>query len=88
MLYHGSEESRIAVRKKMSHKTVIQGHKAYPVIITSFDYPLRDAKYLKKTNWRYIIIDEGHRLKNHNSQLSRYVFLLLLFNLLFRTCLK
>ncbi|KAK3908753.1 Lymphoid-specific helicase, partial [Frankliniella fusca] len=71
LLYHGSEDKRAAVRSKMNRKTVIEGHKAYPVIITSYDYPLRDAKYLRKMNWRYIIIDEGHRIKNHNSQLSR-----------------
>ncbi|XP_034242114.1 lymphocyte-specific helicase-like isoform X2 [Thrips palmi] len=71
ILYYGNEESRIALRKKMSQKKVVEGHKVYPVIITSYDYPLRDAKFLNKTSWRYIIIDEGHRLKNHNSLLSR-----------------
>lgn len=71
ILYHGSEEKRAAVRNKMFQKVVVGGHKMYPVIITSFDYPLRDARVLGKMKWRYIIIDEGHRLKNHNSQLSR-----------------
>ncbi|KAE8747191.1 hypothetical protein FOCC_FOCC006058 [Frankliniella occidentalis] len=71
LVYHGSEDKRAAVRPKMNRKMVVEGHKVYPVIITSYDYPLRDAKHLRKMNWRYIIIDEGHRIKNHNSQLSR-----------------
>ena len=71
ILYHGNEEKRAKAWKKVSQKHIIEGHKVYPVVITSYDYPLRDVKVMKKLNWRYIIIDEGHRLKNHNSQLSR-----------------
>lgn len=72
-MYHGTEDKRIIAREKMTHKKIVQGHKMYPVVITSYDYPLRDAKHLRKMKWRYIIIDEGHRIKNHNSLLSKYV---------------
>ena len=57
----------------MSQKQIVEGRKVYPVVITSYDYPLRDQQILGRLNWRYIIVDEGHRLKNHNSLLSRFV---------------
>lgn len=33
--------------------------------------PLKDQD-LRRINWRYLIIDEGHRLKNHNCLLIKY----------------
>lgn len=73
VIYHGSAEKRAEAKKMMGQKQIVGGRKVYPVVITSYDYPLRDQQVLGKLNWRYIIVDEGHRLKNHNSLLSRSV---------------
>jgi len=44
---------------------------AFPVIITSYEIVMNDRKVLQKYNWKYIVIDEGHRLKNMNCKLIR-----------------
>ena len=39
------------------------------VLITSHDLLLRDSGWLSGVQWHYIIVDEGHRLKNANCKL-------------------
>lgn len=38
--------------------------------MTSHDFLMRDAARLKSVRWHYIIIDEGHRLKNAKCKLN------------------
>lgn len=42
-------------------------------MIVSFDIILRDRPFLAQLPWKFVVIDEGHRLKNLH---SRYVALL------------
>ncbi|CAE6471071.1 unnamed protein product [Rhizoctonia solani] len=41
----------------------------FPVIVTTYDMVIRDRTHLSKYAWKYIVVDEGHRLKNMNSKL-------------------
>ena len=41
------------------------------MVITSYEIIIRDAKDLRKVPWKYIVVDEGHRLKNMNCRLIR-----------------
>ncbi|CAE6465298.1 unnamed protein product [Rhizoctonia solani] len=41
----------------------------FPVIVTTYDMVIRDRIHLSKYAWKYIVVDEGHRLKNMNSKL-------------------
>jgi ATP-dependent DNA helicase len=41
------------------------------VIRTSFDMAIKDSKYLRGFLWKYIVVDEGHRLKNMDCLLIR-----------------
>ncbi|KAI9829327.1 MAG: hypothetical protein M1819_006390 [Sarea resinae] len=43
----------------------------FPVICTSYEICMNDQKYLAKLGWKFIIIDEAHRLKNFNCRLIR-----------------
>merc|ERR1719182_618878 len=46
--------------------------KKFPIIITSFETSIRDQKKLSKLGpFAYVIVDEGHRLKNHRCMLIR-----------------
>lgn len=40
-------------------------------MITHYDLIMRDKAFLKKIHWYYMIVDEGHRLKNHECALAR-----------------
>ncbi|GAB6033284.1 SWI/SNF- matrix-associated actin-dependent regulator of chromatin sub A member 5 [Chamberlinius hualienensis] len=41
--------------------------------ITSYEMVLKEKAVFKKFNWRYLIIDEAHRIKNEKSKLSEIV---------------
>ena len=43
----------------------------FDVVVTSYEMVIKEKNHFKKVHWRYIIIDEAHRIKNENSILSR-----------------
>lgn len=43
----------------------------YPVYVTSYEIVMADVKFLARTIWKYLVVDEGHRLKNFNCRLLR-----------------
>ncbi|KAG9250189.1 SWI/SNF family of DNA-dependent ATPase [Emericellopsis atlantica] len=45
----------------------------FDVCITSYEMVLREKTHLKKLPWKYIIIDEAHRIKNEESSLSQVI---------------
>ncbi|KAJ3380231.1 hypothetical protein HDU84_006066 [Entophlyctis sp. JEL0112] len=67
VLYHGSAPERATIRK--SQMSVM--NKSFPIVVTSFEMVMNDRRYLQKIKWKYIIVDEGHRLKNMNCRLIR-----------------
>jgi hypothetical protein len=40
------------------------------VLLTTFDFVMRDKAKLSRINWNFLIIDEGHRIKNSDSKLA------------------
>uniref|UniRef100_A0A8C0BW03 Helicase, lymphoid specific n=1 Tax=Buteo japonicus TaxID=224669 RepID=A0A8C0BW03_9AVES len=69
MLYHGAQqERRKLVRKIHARQGSLQIH---PVVITSFEIAMRDRNALQHCFWKYLIVDEGHRIKNMNCRLIR-----------------
>lgn len=65
VLYDGRQETRKAIREEYF------GEGKFSVMITHYDLIMRDKQYLKKIHWYYMIVDEGHRLKNHECALAR-----------------
>lgn len=59
--YIGPKLERQNLRKKQWKKS--------DVIITSYDICMIDFEFFFKTHWTYLIVDEGHRLKNFKSKL-------------------
>lgn len=49
----------------------VRGARKALVVVTSHEFLLRDAARLKAVRWHYIVIDEGHRLKNSECKLNR-----------------
>ncbi|KAJ5975737.1 hypothetical protein N7481_009444 [Penicillium waksmanii] len=70
VLYHGSKAEREALRTKHM-KMRNQGDMDFPVICTSYEICMNDRKFLGQYQWRYIVVDEGHRLKNMNCRLIK-----------------
>ncbi|KAI4874280.1 hypothetical protein NFI96_028454 [Prochilodus magdalenae] len=69
MLYHGSQKERLDLVKKI-RKPQGPMHMC-PVVITSFEIAMIDRKFLQRYQWKYLIVDEGHRIKNLNCRLVR-----------------
>ncbi|PIA12582.1 hypothetical protein COEREDRAFT_100025 [Coemansia reversa NRRL 1564] len=42
----------------------------FQVLLTTYDYIIKDRPVLSKISWVHMIIDEGHRMKNANSKLA------------------
>jgi ATP-dependent DNA helicase len=66
LIYHGTPDTRAEIRKT---KFKGPGTPSFPVVITSYEMLMNDAAYLSKIPWSYVIVDEGHRIKNKNSKL-------------------
>ena len=62
--FHGNAEEREAQKAQF----LVPG--GFDVCVTSYEMVIKEKNALKKFHWRYIIIDEAHRLKNENSRLS------------------
>ncbi|KAI5238217.1 SWI/SNF chromatin remodeling complex component [Aureobasidium subglaciale] len=68
VLYHGSKQEREEIRTKRFKNP---GSKDFPVVCTSYEICMNDRKFLANFGWKFIIIDEGHRIKNLNCRLIR-----------------
>ncbi|GFQ06665.1 ATP-dependent DNA helicase ddm1, partial [Phtheirospermum japonicum] len=67
IIYHGNKTERDELVRKHMPKTI--GPK-FPVIITSYEVVISDAKrILRHYKWKYLVVDEGHRLKNSKCKL-------------------
>ena len=64
--FHGNQEARAAQKAQYLDK-----NNAFDVCVTSYEMVIKEKNALKKFHWRYIIIDEAHRIKNENSRLSK-----------------
>lgn len=67
LLYHGTKAERADLRAKHLGKV----DKNFPIVVTSYEIVMNDRKFLQKYAWKYIVVDEGHRLKNLNCRLIR-----------------
>ncbi|CAB3255466.1 unnamed protein product [Arctia plantaginis] len=62
--YKGSPQSRRLVQTQMRSTK-------FNVLLTTYEYVIKDKAVLAKVQWKYMIIDEGHRMKNHHCKLTQ-----------------
>ncbi|XP_033231272.1 lymphocyte-specific helicase-like [Belonocnema kinseyi] len=86
VLFHGPPEERSAAHRKIKQKYLVEnGYKTQPIVITTYEVPLWEKSFLRTQKWRYIVIDEGHRIKNHQCQLVKVLKMLKSMNRLLLT---
>ncbi|CAI0467496.1 unnamed protein product [Linum tenue] len=61
----GNPEERRHIREDL----LVAGK--FDICVTSFEMAIKEKAALRRFSWRYIIIDEAHRIKNENSLLSK-----------------
>ncbi|OXB83962.1 UNVERIFIED_CONTAM: hypothetical protein H355_015473 [Colinus virginianus] len=74
VVYHGSMISRQMIQQyemyfRDSQGRIIRGTYRFQAIITTFEMILGGCPELNAIEWRCVIIDEAHRLKNRNCKL-------------------
>ncbi|NXA53835.1 CHD6 protein, partial [Nothocercus julius] len=74
IVYHGSQISRQMIQQyemvyRDTQGNALPGMFKFQVVITTFEMILADCPELKKIQWRCVVIDEAHRLKNRNCKL-------------------
>eukprot|EP00388_Colpodella_angusta_P004909 GDKJ01015639.1.p1 GENE.GDKJ01015639.1~~GDKJ01015639.1.p1 ORF type:complete len:1479 (-),score=376.60 GDKJ01015639.1:106-4311(-) len=45
--------------------------RGFDVVLTTYEYVVRDSKIFQSTVWGHVVVDEGHRLKNVNSKIHK-----------------
>lgn len=63
--YVGDREARL--KEWQAHVESLQ----FNVMVTTYDYCMRDRAKLSRVQWQYMVIDEAHRMKDRESKLSR-----------------
>ncbi|KAI0770991.1 SNF2 family N-terminal domain-containing protein [Trametes elegans] len=64
--------SMIAYKGNPTQRKVLQNDLRagnFQVVLTTYEYIIKDRIHLSRMKWLYIIIDEGHRMKNTQSKL-------------------
>ncbi|CAG9772280.1 unnamed protein product [Ceutorhynchus assimilis] len=67
----GASESRFEKMPLIKKKYKIGDFETFPVVIMSYQVPLMEINALNAFKWKYIIVDEGHVIKNHNTRLAK-----------------
>ncbi|RWS06402.1 Transcription activator BRG1-like protein [Dinothrombium tinctorium] len=62
--YKGSPNVRRAIQAQLRTTK-------FNVLLTTYEYIIKDKAILAKIKWKYMIIDEGHRMKNHHCKLTQ-----------------
>ncbi|GAB6025095.1 putative global transcription activator SNF2L2 [Chamberlinius hualienensis] len=62
--YKGSPLERKAIQPQLKTGK-------FHVLLTTYEYVNKDKSVLAKIRWKYMIIDEGHRMKNHHCKLTQ-----------------
>ncbi|XP_023801696.1 chromodomain-helicase-DNA-binding protein 8-like, partial [Cyanistes caeruleus] len=74
IVYHGSLASRQMIQQyemycKDTKGRLIPGAYKFDALITTFEMILSDCPELREVQWRCVVIDEAHRLKNRHCKL-------------------
>ena len=63
IIYKGPPNTR-----KLQQQKIRYGQ--FQVLLTTYEYIIKDRPVLSKVKWVHMVVDEGHRMKNANSKLS------------------
>ena len=72
----GTHEERVRAKAEFLKPDSATGKYKFDALVCSYEAVLKEKGMLGRIPWKYLIIDEAHRIKNENSSLSKAVRLL------------
>lgn len=63
MIYKGDPATRKCLGAQMRTEK-------FNVVLTTYDYVMKDRTVLNRIAWQYIVVDEGHRMKNYKCKFA------------------
>ena len=58
IIYHGDKVARAEIRRKFMPKTNDAVSPDFPIVVTSYEMAMSDAKFLAHYKWKYVVVDE------------------------------
>ncbi|WWD22255.1 hypothetical protein CI109_106746 [Kwoniella shandongensis] len=75
LMYHGTPEHRAELRatrlQPPSQSAGANDTSTFPIVVTTYEITMKDRQFLSGFMWKFIVVDEGHRLKNLDCKLIR-----------------
>ncbi|KAE8132663.1 SNF2 family N-terminal domain-containing protein [Aspergillus pseudotamarii] len=74
--FHGTPSKKEAVKKILTPARVKNRRSstyAVDIVITSYETLISDIRWFRKLVWNYVVLDEGHRIKNDHSQRAQAI---------------
>ncbi|KAG7088716.1 hypothetical protein E1B28_012684 [Marasmius oreades] len=69
----GREFEEESIVDEEDEKAVLEAYRNFPIVVTTYEMIIRDRAHLADHNWGYIVVDEGHRLKNLDCRLMQEI---------------
>ena len=73
LVYNGDATARSTMRE---HEFYLNGNKQmlkFHCLITTYEILLLDEQYLSRPSWKFVVVDEAHRLKNKDSKSAQLI---------------
>ncbi|OHT13629.1 SNF2 family N-terminal domain containing protein [Tritrichomonas foetus] len=73
IIYHGGAQAKEVIQRYEMFVYDSEGHRLldliqFDVLITNYETFMTDFEIFQAIEWRYLVLDEGHRLKNHSGK--------------------
>ena len=71
IIVHGNKTERLEALSKLKNIYEICNKSIQPIMLTTYEVIHSESSVFESVKWKYVIVDEGHRLKNPQSIITQ-----------------